>query len=138
MRLLNWLPVIFLILLIYSCYNTWVIIPEKNIVVTGFDASKMDFGKPGIMHVFLAVFIFIFLLLGKAWSKRVAFFISAFNIAWAIRNFIAISTCQAGICPQKQLWFYLMLISSFAIAISLLFSGVTVKKESQTPAPKGE
>jgi hypothetical protein len=130
MRLLNWLPVIFLILLIYSCYNTWIIIPEKNIVVTGFDASKIGFGKPGIMHVFLAALVFIFLLLGKVWSKRAAFFVSAFNIAWAIRNFIAISTCQAGICPQKQPWFYFMLISSIAITISLLFGGVTEKKKT--------
>ena len=124
MRLFNWLSIVFLVLLLFACYNTWITIPQKNIIVTGFDASAIGFGKPGLMHVFLSVLTFVFLVIGKIWSKRTAFFISAFNIAWAIRNFISISTCQAGICPEKHFWFYVMLFSAFAITITILFGGV--------------
>ena len=124
MRLFNWLSIVFLILLLFACYNTWITIPQKNITASGFDASAIGFGKPGLMHVFLSVLIFVFIVIGKIWSKRTAFFISAFNIAWAIRNFISISACQGGICPEKHLWFYIMLFSAFAITITILFGGV--------------
>ena len=124
MRLFNWLSILFLAVLLFACANTWITIPSKNIIVTGFDASAIDFGKPGLMHVFLCVLILVFLMIGKIWSKRTSFFISAFNIAWAIRNFIAMSACQAGVCPEKHFWFYMMLFSSFAITITILFGGV--------------
>lgn len=124
MRLFNWLSLFFLAFLLVACYNTWITIPGKNITVSGFDASAIGYGKPGMMHIILCVLILIFLLIGKVWSKRTAFFISAFNIAWAIRNFITISTCQGGVCPVKHFWFYMMLFSAFAITITILFGGV--------------
>ena len=124
MRLFNWLSILFLALLLFACSNTWLTIPSKNITVTGFDASAIGFGKPAFMHVFVCVLILVFLLIGKIWSKRVAFFISAFNIAWAIRNFISMAACLGGICPEKHFWFYMMLFCAFAITITILFGGV--------------
>lgn len=92
-----------------------------DILVTGFKTSGTNFGKPGMMHVVLCVVMILFFALPKTWAKRTNFFIAAINLAWAIRNFILLSGCQAGECPEKKAGLYLELFVSAAIlAMSLL------------------
>ncbi|MBD0295441.1 MAG: hypothetical protein ICV84_09640 [Flavisolibacter sp.] len=109
------------LLLIVSCFLTWVTIPSKNILVTGVQAEGTSFGKPGLMHLFLASVYIILVLLNKIWSKRLAFFLAALNIGWALRNFLLISACHMGICPEKHAALYLVLIASIAMMITVLF-----------------
>jgi len=106
--------------LILSCYFPWVSIESKNIVVTGFHAEAMNFGKPALLHIFLSGIFIIFILLNKIWSLRAAFFVSAFNIAWGIRNFIALSSCSGGECPIKHTAFYIVLVAPVLASIFML------------------
>ncbi|MBD0279020.1 MAG: hypothetical protein ICV81_13830 [Flavisolibacter sp.] len=73
------------------------------------------------MHLFLASVYIILVLLNKIWSKRLAFFLAALNIGWALRNFLLISACHMGICPEKHAALYLVLIASIAMMITVLF-----------------
>ncbi len=106
--------------LILSCYFPWVSIESKNIVVTGFHAEAMNFGKPALLHIFLSGIFIIFILLNKIWSLRAAFFVSAFNIAWGIRNFIALSSCSGGECPIKHTALYIVLVAPVLASIFML------------------
>ena len=106
--------------LILSCYFPWVSIESKNLVVTGFHAEAMNFGKPGLLHIFLSGIFIIFILLNKIWSLRAAFFVSAFNIAWGIRNFIALSSCSGGECPIKHTALYIVLVAPVLASIFML------------------
>jgi len=106
--------------LILSCYFPWVSIESKNIVVTGFHAEAMNFGKPALLHILLSGIFIIFILLNKIWSLRAAFFVSAFNIAWGIRNFIALSSCSGGECPIKHTALYIVLVAPVLASIFML------------------
>lgn len=83
-------------------------------------AESINFGKPGLFHIFLASLFLLLVLLNRSWSLRVAFFIGAFNMAWVLRNYIALSACSGGICPQKQFGLFLLLGSSLLSIVFLL------------------
>jgi hypothetical protein len=129
---MKWLSIATLALLIYSCFLPWVTIESQNIMVTGMKAEAINFGKPGLLHIVLSVIMMMLLLLNKIWSFKTAFFISAFNIAWSLRNFISISACSAGICPTKHIALYIILIAPVAATVFLLL----INKE--TPVRKNE
>jgi hypothetical protein len=69
----------------------------------------------------------LLLLLNKIWSIRTAFFISAFNIAWGIRNFIVISACSGGLCPEKHTAIYVILIGPLGLIALTSFIEVKAK-----------
>ncbi len=99
------------------CYMPWVFIAGNNIVVTGLDSGLTDFGRPGLMDIFLSCVCAVLFAVPKIWAKRTNVFIATLNFAWSIRNFILLTTCQAGECPEKQAGLYLLLIVSFTMLL---------------------
>ena len=118
---MKWLSIFFYSLLIAACFFPWVTIESRNIVISGLDGSALGYGKPGMLHITLSVLTIAFLLLGKVWSMRTAFFLGAFNIAWAARNFLALSACSGGICPVRHTALYVVLGASLLGLLALLF-----------------
>jgi hypothetical protein len=131
MQIMKWLSLASIVALIISCFYPWISIENKDIVVSGFHAESIGFGKPGWLHVIFSGIFIIFLLLNKIWSLRAAFFISAFNIAWAVRNFIVLSACGGGICPTKHWAFYAVLISPVLAVIFLLLINKQLPKSTE-------
>lgn len=121
---MKWLALISIVVLISACFFPWISVESKNVVVSGMNTSHTNFGKPGLLNIFLTILIAFFLLAGKVWSKRAAFFVAAFNIAWAVRNFIILSACSGGICPEKHTALFVFLIASIAILIFTLFAEI--------------
>jgi hypothetical protein len=122
MQFMKYLSLVLVALLIGSCFFPWVLIGPKEIMISGFRSDTPVYGKPGLFHVFMSGLYLIFLLLGKAWSTRLAFFITALNIAWALRNFVSISACSGGECPVKQPALYVLLVSSVLLLVTTLFA----------------
>lgn len=118
---MKWLAIALVAILIISLFFPWVSIESKNIVVTGLDAKGTSFGEPGLFNLILCVIFLCLLLINRNWSKRAAFFVSAFNIAWAFRNFVIISKCYGGTCPIKHTALYVLLFASILIAVCTLF-----------------
>ncbi|HVX28674.1 MAG TPA: hypothetical protein VHB70_20155 [Parafilimonas sp.] len=113
------LGVIAVILLALVCYLPWSYIPEKSITITGMSAPGTMFGKPGLMHLVLGVPLLIFFIIPKIWAKRTNVFIAAINIAWSVRNYILLTTCFMGECPQKKWGLILSIaLSSFIIVMT--------------------
>lgn len=105
--------------IIIICFLPWVTIPTKNLVVTGMNAKGTDFGTPGKVNIFFSVVMAAFFLLPKIWAKRTNVFLGALNFSWAIRNYILLTTCMMGLCPERH-WALLALV--FISAISLLMT----------------
>jgi len=128
MQSIRWLAILTAGILITACFFPWVSVAQKNFFVGGFYSSANNrFGEPGLLHtIFCSVYILL-LLLNRIWSIRTAFFISAFNIAWAVRNFMVIPACSGGTCPEKHTALFVILIGS--ILLLLLTSLIGVKSK---------
>jgi hypothetical protein len=128
---MKWIGFFAVILLIVSCFLPWVIIPSKNIVVSGVESSGTNFGKPGYNHFVLSFFFIIFHFIPRLWAKRSNLLVVALNIAWAIRNYFIISMCREGDCPEKQIGLWLVLLASVLILIAALFPDIKLKEENK-------
>lgn len=94
------------------------------------DTTGTSFGKPGYFHFVWAALYLIFLLIPKIWTKRAAMVFAAFNIAWAVRNFLLLPACQMGDCPVKKEGLYLLLLSS----LMMFAAGLTDEKKKYATA----
>jgi len=128
---MKWVGLFAVILLIVSCFLPWVIIPSKNIVVSGVDSTGTNFGKPGYTHFVLSFFFIIFHFIPRLWAKRSNLLVVALNIAWAIRNYFIISMCREGDCPEKQIGLWLVLLGSILMLIAALFPDIKLKEENK-------
>lgn len=132
MRRMKWVSLAAAVTLIIACFMVWVVIPSKQITVSGVNAAGTNFGKPGYLHLLLTFFFVVFTLIPKIWAKRSNLLVTALNLAWAIRNFIFISSCSGGECPEKQAGLYLVLGASILMLVSSFFPDIKL------PAPKNE
>jgi hypothetical protein len=127
---MKWIAMVIAIAIIGSCFFPWVTLPSKNVSIGGFYSNTNVFGKPGIFHAFLISIALVFVLINKNWSIRAAFFVAAFHIAWALRNFVRLSACEGGLCPEKQTALYVLLICSLVFPVAVLLAGSGAKKKS--------
>ena len=126
MQIMRWTAILLAAAVIASCFFPWVTY-EGGDVVEGFNSSNKIWGRPGLIHVLFCSLFILLMVTGKLWSMRIAFFVSAFNIAWAVRNFFMIPACEAGVCPEKHTAIYILLTASVLSTIALLFSGARSK-----------
>ena len=109
------------------CYLPWSYIPDRHIIVTGMSAPGTDFGKPGLMHLVLGVLLALFFLIPKVWAKRINVFIAAINLAWSIRNYILLSSCYMGECPQKKPGLFLAFFLCLFIQVMTFLPKIRIK-----------
>lgn len=127
MRVLKWAGLVAALLLIISCFLPWVIIESRQITITGVDAPGTNYGRPGYFNLLMTIFFVLFTLVQRVWAKRANLLIVALNLAWAVRNYFILSTCQAGECPSRQTGIYLLLIASVTMLASGLFPDMKTK-----------
>ncbi len=129
MRWMKWTGIAAAIILIISCFSTWVIVTSKNILVSGVEATSIGFGKPAWFHFIFIFFFLLFTLIPKIWAKRSNLIVTALNLAWAIRNYFLISACRGGDCPEKQIALYLVVLASVVTSISSFFPDIKLPAE---------
>lgn len=117
----QWFTVIGVIILVIACFLPWMRIEDPAITITGIDTSGTRYGKPGYAHFVWAVCILLCAFTPKIWAKRINLLFGAVNLAWAIRNFAVIPSCDGGICPERLAGLYLILIASVILMITSLF-----------------
>jgi len=110
--------------LVVSVFFPWVIIQSKNIVVSGMHAEGTAYGKPGLLSLFFTALVVLFSLVPRVWAHRITIFSSALHTGWALRNFLLLSVCQGGECPQRQPFFYVYLVSSILLLVAVLMQEV--------------
>lgn len=112
------------------CFMPWTFIASRQITVTGMHAEGTNFGRPGLFHLILGTVAAIMFLVPRIWAKRTNVFVAALNIAWAFRNYLLLSSCMMGECPEKKPALYLLLLVAVIIQIMALLPKVTL------PPPK--
>ena len=132
MKYSKWIGILAFVMLIVISYQPWVYIASKQITVTGLNAAGTNFGKPALLSLVMGVVAVILFLLPYTGAKRANLFFCALILAWAIRNFIILSTCRQGDCPQKEAGLYIMLAASIIMLAASLFPDVKLKNSEQT------
>ena len=79
----------------------------------------------------LSVAAMIMFLAPYIWAKRTNIFIVAFNIAWAVRNYILLSRCYGGECPEKKTGLYLLLAASLVMMVAAFVPDIKIKEEKK-------
>jgi hypothetical protein len=128
---MKWLGTAAAIALVISCFLPWVVIDYTNTVLSGVDTTGTRFGKPGYFHFFLCFLFIILNFLPRVWAKRTNLLVVALNISWAARNFFVMGACEAGECPKKQIWIYVVLLSSLIMLIAALFPDVKLSQDKK-------
>lgn len=126
---MKWIGLLAALALITACFFPWVFIESKNIIVSGIESTGTNFGRPAYFHFLLAVFYIVFNFIPTVWAKRWNLLVVALNIAWAVRNYLLISTCAAGDCPEKRPALFIVLISSLVMLIAALFPKVELEEK---------
>jgi hypothetical protein len=110
--------ILFCGILVLSAYFPWIHINSLQTEVSGVGANiKTVFGKPALMNFYLLPIIILFFLIPKLWAKKLNPFVGAINLAWALRNFLLLSTCRNGECPEQKIALYIYFISAIVILV---------------------
>lgn len=125
------IAIIAALLIIVACFMPWVQLPNGNII-SGVDTTGTRFGKPAYGHFILTAIVVLLTFLPYITAKRFNVFFGALNLAWAVKNFLIISRCEGGECPQKQTGFYLLLIASILLMFAVLFPKVDAQQINST------
>ncbi|MEA3426489.1 MAG: hypothetical protein U9R46_09600 [Bacteroidota bacterium] len=113
--------------LVAICFLPWSYIASRQITITGFQAVGTNFGKPGLFTVILSGIMLVMFAVPAIWSKRTNVFIAALNLAWAFRNYLMISTCLMGECPEKKPALYIQVALSILILLMTLLPKLDLK-----------
>lgn len=104
----------------------WVHMASANLTVSGVDTSGTRFGKPAYIHFILAGVIVVLTFIKRIWAKRFNLLFAALNLAWAFKNFVVISKCDGGECPERQTGLYLALAASITLLITTFFPNMKI------------
>ncbi|HEX8356278.1 MAG TPA: hypothetical protein VF610_02655 [Segetibacter sp.] len=129
MKYSNYIGVVAALALIACCFVPWVYIAPIKTTITGVSAENTNFGRPGILHIFFAAISIALFLLPRVWAKRANLFVATFNLAWSVRNFLIITHCELGECPEKKMGIYALLILSFLLEIMALLPKIELKED---------
>jgi hypothetical protein len=128
MKYSNYIGVFIAVALIVVCFIPWVYIEAIPTTITGINADKTNFGRPGLMNIVLSTLAIILFILPKIWAKRTNIFVGSINLAWSMRNFLIVTQCELGDCPQKQLGIYLLPVLATALLLMTFIPPDPLKK----------
>lgn len=74
MKYSKWIGFFAVCLLVFASFQPWVIVPSKNIVITGMNAAGTNFGKPALINLFISGIAAILFLVPSLMAKRANLF----------------------------------------------------------------
>lgn len=120
-RFFKWAGLVAALTVIISCFLPWIYVESRQLEITGMQTTGTNFGKPGYLHLILAAAFLLLHFIPVLWAKRVNLLVAALNIAWAIRNYFLITSCNFGECPEKEAAIFLVLLGSALMMVAALF-----------------
>jgi len=131
MKYSQWIGIAAALLLIGACFLPWAYFPDLQKEFTGFFSEGNAYGRPGKVFVFFAVVAIGFFLTPKIWAKRANIFVSAMTIAFGLKSYILYTACYRGICPDKRLGIFLVLLVPVILLIAAVSPSLPVKEDKK-------
>jgi hypothetical protein len=130
MKYSKWIGLLCALIVITACYTTWIYVPSVQLKIGGMFASgTQNFGKPGLVNIFCSLGAIVLFLLPRVWAKRTNIFFCGFNMAWAVRNYILLTRCYGGDCPEKETGLYMLVLASALMLLMAFVPDIQVKEE---------
>jgi len=114
------------------CFLPWTFIASQQITVSGFEAAGTNFGKPGLFNFTMCVIMVIMFAVPAIWSKRTNVFLAALNLAWAFRNYLLVSACMMGECPEKKPALFALLGLASILQIMALLPKLDMQRDKNS------
>ena len=131
MKYSNLIGIIAAIVLIVACFIPWAYYPDINKNFTGFFSEGNNYGKPGKVIIFFSVISIAFFIIPKIWAKRANILVAATTIAYCIKCYILFTSCYSGICPEKKVGIFLILIFSILMMIAAVSPDLKLKNDKK-------
>lgn len=128
MKYSNYIGVAAAVLVIAFCFAPWVYIESIKTTITGFDTKPTNYGVPGVLHLIMSVLSAILFWVPAVWAKRFNLFSTTINFTWSIRNFLLITHCELGECPDKKAGIYAIIFLSMVMLAMALLPKVDLEK----------
>jgi len=129
MKYSQWIGILVVAVLVFSCFMPWAYYPDLQKSFTGFFSENNIYGKPGKTFIFFAVLCSFCFTVPRVWAKRLNMFICCLLVAYAVKSFILYSGCYRGICPVRQPGLWIMLACSGLVLLASLFPDNKLKNE---------
>lgn len=126
----QWIGILALVVLVVSSFLPWTYHPDLNKTFTGFFSENNAYGKPGKVFIFLSTIAFFCFIFPRVWAKRLNFFVCGVILAYAFRNFIIYSGCYRGICPEKKLGLWLMIIAAIVSLVMAVVPDIKLTRRT--------
>lgn len=128
----KWVGIAAAIVIVVVCYQPWIYVPSAQLEIGGMHASgPQNYGRPGLMNIIMTTGAFCMFLLPFIWAKRLNIFFVAFNIAWCIRNYILLTRCYIGDCPQKKAALYILIAASTVMLVAAFLPDISVEEKKK-------
>ncbi len=117
------------LIIMLLCFLPWTYIASQQITVTGFSATGTNYGKPGLLNMILCGLMVILFGIPALWAKRTNVLLAALSLAWSFRNFLLLSSCMMGECPEKKPALYAIFFLALVMMTMTLLPKLPVKKD---------
>lgn len=131
MKYSQWIGIAAALLLIAACFLPWAYFPDLRENFTGFFSEKNAYGRPGKIFVFFSIVSIIMFLVPRVWAKRANLFVGALTLAFGLKSYILFTACYRGICPEKRVGIFLVLISSLILIIAAVVPDLELKEKKK-------
>ena len=131
MKYSQWIGIAAALLLVAACYMPWAYFPDLGKEFTGFFSEQNRYGRPGRVLTFSSLAMMLLFLIPKVWAKRTNMVVAAITIAFAIRSYILFTACYRGICPEKRIGVFLVLLAAAATLAATLLPDLAVRQEQR-------
>jgi hypothetical protein len=126
-----WVGIIAALILIASCFIPWTYYPDIDKTFTGFFSQANAYGKPGKAIIFFSILSIILFIIPKIWAKRFNVLVTAITIAYCVRSYVLFTTCSGGVCPEKKVGIFLIVISSALMIVAALLPDLKLNESEK-------
>ena len=127
MKYSQWIGIAAAFLLVGVCYMPWAYYPDVHKDFTGFFSEQNMYGRPGKIFIFLCCIAVPLFLIPRIWAKRTNLVVCALTFAFSLKTFILYTACYRGICPEKHIGIFLVLLAPIIMTAAAALPDIKLK-----------
>jgi len=131
MKYSKYIAIVSAIILVIACFMPWAYYPDIQKNFTGLFSENNIYGRPGKVLIFLSIIISILTVIPRVWAKRANQFVAVLTVAYAIKTFVLFTACYRGICPEKKIGLWLVVICCIVMLVATMFPDLKLKKPNE-------